>query len=107
MLVLALDTTTRAGSVAVVERGRIIVERSGDPARTQAERLPDEILRALAEAGVGLRSIEVFAIATGPGSFTGLRVGIATIQGLALSGRRRVVPVSTFSALVHIARARE
>lgn len=101
MRVLALDTTTRAGSVAVVEPGRIVVERGGDPARTHAERLPADILSALHEAGMDLTAIDVFAVAAGPGSFTGLRVGIATIQGLALVRGRRVVPVSALEALAH------
>jgi tRNA threonylcarbamoyl adenosine modification protein YeaZ/ribosomal-protein-alanine acetyltransferase len=101
MLVLALDTTTRAGSVALVERGRIIAEQTGNPARTHAERLPGEILQLLGHAGVQLPAVEVFAVAAGPGSFTGLRIGIATIQGLALVQQRRVVPVSALEALAH------
>jgi tRNA threonylcarbamoyladenosine biosynthesis protein TsaB len=99
MHVLALDTTARAGSVALVTDGRLIVERSGDPARTHAQRLPGDILRLLDDAGVPLAAVDVFAIAAGPGSFTGLRIGIATLQGLALVNRRRIVPVSALEAL--------
>src|SRR5439155_24126520 len=77
------------------------VERSGDPSRTHAERLPGEILQLLDEAGVRLPAVEVFAVAAGPGSFTGLRIGIAAIQGLALVQQRRVVPVSALEALAH------
>jgi tRNA threonylcarbamoyladenosine biosynthesis protein TsaB len=51
------------------------------------------------EAGVDLRAIDRFAVSIGPGSFTGLRVGIATIQGLAFAQRKLVVPVSSFEAL--------
>jgi tRNA threonylcarbamoyladenosine biosynthesis protein TsaB len=99
MRVLALDTTTRAGSVAVVEDDRIVVQRGGDPARTHAERLPAEILSVLQDVGLPLSAVDVFAVAAGPGSFTGLRIGIATIQGLAFVQRRRVVPVSALEAL--------
>jgi tRNA threonylcarbamoyladenosine biosynthesis protein TsaB len=101
MRVLALDTTTRAGSVAVVEDDRIVVQRGGDPARTHAERLPAEILSVLQDVGLALPAVDVFAVAAGPGSFTGLRIGIATIQGLAFVLRRRVVPVSALAALAH------
>jgi tRNA threonylcarbamoyladenosine biosynthesis protein TsaB len=94
MRVLALDTTGRAGSVALVEGGRIIDEREGDPARSHGERLPGE----LAALGVPFASVDVFAVASGPGSFTGLRIGIATMQGLAVVGRRPVVGVSALEA---------
>jgi tRNA threonylcarbamoyladenosine biosynthesis protein TsaB len=102
MHVLALDTTTRAGSVALVTDGRIVIERSGDPARTHAERLPADILGVLHDAGVALAAVDVFAIASGPGSFTGLRIGIATLQGLAFVNGRRIVPVSALEALGQI-----
>ena len=101
MRVLALDTTTRDGSVAVVEDDRIVVERGGDPALTHAERLPAEILRILEDVGLALPAVDVFAVAAGPGSFTGLRIGIATIQGLAFVQHRRVVAVSALAALAH------
>lgn len=98
MRVLALDSTTRAGSVAVVDDDRIVVERSGDAARTHAERLPGEIL----SLGIPLSSIDLFAVASGPGSFTGLRIGIATVQGLAFARHARVVPISALEALAQI-----
>src|SRR5437870_4786303 len=102
MHVLALDTTTRVGSVALVTDDRVVVERGGDPTRTHAERLPGDILNLLHDAGVELAAVDVFALAAGPGSFTGLRVGIATLQGLALVNGRRIVPVSALEALAQI-----
>jgi tRNA threonylcarbamoyladenosine biosynthesis protein TsaB len=103
MYVLALDTTTRDGSVALVDEHQIIAERRGDARRTHAERLPAELL-ALADAhGLSLSGIDVFAVAAGPGSFTGLRIGIATIQGLALTTGRRIVGVSALEALAQSA----
>jgi tRNA threonylcarbamoyladenosine biosynthesis protein TsaB len=103
MRVLALDTTTRAGSVAVVDDGRVLVERIGDAARTHAERLPAEVIDALAAAGLTLADVELFAVASGPGSFTGLRIGIATIQGFAFVSQKRVAPVSALRALAEAA----
>ncbi|HUR35796.1 MAG TPA: tRNA (adenosine(37)-N6)-threonylcarbamoyltransferase complex dimerization subunit type 1 TsaB [Vicinamibacterales bacterium] len=105
MRVLALDTTTRTGSIAVVDAGRVIVERTGDAARSHAERLPSDLLDAVAEAGLTMAAIDLFAIASGPGSFTGIRVGIATIQGLALVYRKPVAPISALRALAEAAAA--
>jgi tRNA threonylcarbamoyladenosine biosynthesis protein TsaB len=103
MRVLALDTTTRAGSVAVVDDGRVLVERTGDASRTHAERLPAEVIDALSAVGLTLADVELFAVASGPGSFTGLRIGIATIQGFAFVSRKPVVPVSALRALAEVA----
>src|ERR1700674_3345139 len=100
---MALDTTTRAGSVALVEDDRVVDERSGDLSRTHAQRLPGEILALADRHHVAMRDVDVFAVASGPGSFTGLRIGIATIQGLALATNRPVVAVSTLEALAHAA----
>jgi tRNA threonylcarbamoyladenosine biosynthesis protein TsaB len=99
MRVLALDTTTRAGSVAVVEDDRILFAERGDASRSHAERLPGDLIRGIAAAGVTWQAIDLFAVASGPGSFTGLRIGIATIQGLAFVGRKPIVPVSALLAL--------
>jgi tRNA threonylcarbamoyladenosine biosynthesis protein TsaB len=105
MRVLALDTTTPAGSVALVEDDRVVDERAGDPSRTHAQRLPAELLSTLDRRGLTLADVDLFAVASGPGSFTGLRIGIATIQGLALVRGRRVAGVSALDALAHLAAA--
>jgi tRNA threonylcarbamoyladenosine biosynthesis protein TsaB len=99
MLILALDTSSKAGSAALVRDDRIVLERAGDPARTHGERLPRELMSLLADAGADVHDVHRFAVAIGPGSFTGLRIGIATIQGLALAQGRLVVPVSSFEAV--------
>lgn len=99
MLILALDTTTRAGSVAVARGDVVVHEQSGDPATTHAQRLPTDVMTACAAAGVRIADVDLFAVAAGPGSFTGLRIGIATVQGLAMAWNRHVVPVSTLQAI--------
>ncbi len=102
MRVLSLDTTTRGGSVALVDDSGVVDERTGDPSRTHAERLPDEILSLLHTNAVPMSAIDVFAVASGPGSFTGLRIGIATIQGAAFVHRRPVAAVSALRALAAV-----
>jgi tRNA threonylcarbamoyladenosine biosynthesis protein TsaB len=106
MLVLALDTTTRTGSIALARDGVPIDSLVGDASRTHAERLPADLLALLARNGLTLREVDVFAVASGPGSFTGLRIGIATIQGLAFANLRPVAAVSALDALAAIALAR-
>jgi tRNA threonylcarbamoyladenosine biosynthesis protein TsaB len=105
MLVLALDTTTRAGSVAVVRDGRVLDLLAGDSSRPHADRVPADLVRSLGRAGASLSDVDVFAVAIGPGSFTGLRIGIATIQGCAFASRRPVVGVSALEALALAASA--
>lgn len=107
MVILALDTSSAGGSAAVVRaRGDevTVVARAGETTRTQVERLPSELMAVLEEAGAALQDVGRFAVVVGPGSFTGLRVGIATIQGLALARAIPVTPVSTFEALAWHAR---
>ena len=107
MLVLSLDTSSAGGSAAVVRDGRIVVERAGDASRTHAERLPRELMDALDAAQCSLDDVEGLAVISGPGSFTGLRVGLATIQGLAFAGRLQLYPVTAFEALAWSAGRRD
>lgn len=103
--VLALDTTTAHGSAALWRQGRDTIVAASDPAREFGEQLPGLLLSVLEVAGIDLREVDVFAVARGPGSLTGMRVGIATVQGLALATGRRVVPVSALEALAYAALA--
>jgi tRNA threonylcarbamoyladenosine biosynthesis protein TsaB len=105
--VLSLDTTTRSGSVAVVENARIRFELIGDPSLTHGERLPGDLIRALEGAGASLAEVRLLAVAAGPGSFTGLRVGISAMQGLAMGTGLGIVPVSALDALARAAQVWE
>lgn len=99
MLVLALDTTTRAGSAAVLRDGAVAAVLAGDAARTHGERLPGEIETVLGLAGVSLDDVDLLAVASGPGAFTGLRIGLAAMQGLAMATGRPIVGISALDAL--------
>jgi tRNA threonylcarbamoyladenosine biosynthesis protein TsaB len=102
MLVLALDTSARIGSCAVARDGVLVRQDAGDHSVAQASRLPAQLMTLLQETGIALAQIDVFAVATGPGSFTGLRVGIATMQGLAFAAGKPLVGISAFDALASI-----
>jgi tRNA threonylcarbamoyladenosine biosynthesis protein TsaB len=99
VLILALDTTTRGGSVAVADDDRVLVVLAGDESRTHAERLPGEIAAALDRAGIAPEQLDLLAVAAGPGGFTGLRIGLAAMQGLAMTLNKPVAGVSTLDAL--------
>jgi tRNA threonylcarbamoyladenosine biosynthesis protein TsaB len=105
MKTLALDTTTRAGSAALLVDDRdnyLVDERAGDGSRSHTERLPGEITDLLAAHGLAIADVDLFAVASGPGSFTGLRTGIATMQGLAFVHRRPLVGIPALDALAQV-----
>jgi len=98
MVVLALETATRAGSVALFVDG-VCHGEAGDAQRTHAERLPGDLTRLLARYGRRLAEVDRFAAIAGPGSFTGLRIGMAAVQGLAIASGRTIVAVPTLEAM--------
>ena len=102
MLILALDTSAAAGSAALARDGSVLAERAGDGSRNHGERLPRELMDVLELGGASIREVDLFAVCTGPGSYTGLRVGIASMQGLALAQRKQIIPVSAFDAFASL-----
>jgi tRNA threonylcarbamoyladenosine biosynthesis protein TsaB len=99
VVTLALDTSTRAGSIAVRRDGVTVHARAGDGDQPHATRLPRDLLAALRNSGAGLDDVTLLAVCLGPGAFTGLRVGLATIQGLAFARGLPTVGVSALEAL--------
>ncbi|HXH11659.1 MAG TPA: tRNA (adenosine(37)-N6)-threonylcarbamoyltransferase complex dimerization subunit type 1 TsaB [Alphaproteobacteria bacterium] len=99
MRILAVDTSTLAEGVALIEPDRILCDLQVDVRSSHAPHLLGLIHQALALASAPLASIDAFAASQGPGSFTGLRIGIATLLGLAQALNRRVVGIDTLEAL--------
>lgn len=85
--------------MAVTEGSRVLALVRGDESRTHGERLPGELARALEEAGVDRARVDLLAVATGPGAFTGLRIGLAAMQGLSMTLDKPVIGVSALDAL--------
>ena len=100
-LILAIETATRAGGVAVARGETVLETTSGDASISHSTNLLEIIDGALRRAGVLLADIELFAVASGPGSFTGLRIGLATAKAFAVHLRRDVIGVSTLAAVAH------
>jgi tRNA threonylcarbamoyladenosine biosynthesis protein TsaB len=99
VIVLALDSRSAHGSAALWRDGRVVDLRPADPGRGFSAQLPELLLDLLDGHGLALSDVDVFAACTGPGSLTGLRVGLATIQGLALGTNRLVVGVSALESV--------
>ena len=106
MLILALDTTSNAGSCALVRNDDLVREDASDSSQSHASKLPAELATLLRRAGVTLQDIDALAVGIGPGSFTGLRVGIATMQGLASALRLPLFGVSALDSLAFMANFR-
>ncbi len=104
-LILAIETATRAGSVALARGGVILKAASGDAAASHSTNLIELIDGILQSAGVVLREVDLFGAAVGPGSFTGLRIGLATTKSLAMCMGRDCAAVSTLAAIAHSASA--
>jgi len=100
MNILVLDTSTSLASVAITSTETVIAESTFTCNRSLSARLVPEIEHLLGLAGLAISDIDLFAASTGPGSFTGVRCGVATIQGLALATGR---PCAGFSSLAMLA----
>jgi tRNA threonylcarbamoyladenosine biosynthesis protein TsaB len=99
MLVLALDTSTFLGTVAVLRDGTLLSELSASVRASHGETLLPHVERALTLAGVSLGQVDLLAVGIGPGSFTGVRIGVATAKGLALAEGKPLVGVTSLRAL--------
>lgn len=97
--ILALDAASAACSVAVWRDGRILASQSRAMTEGHAEALMPLVLETLAAAGLGFDSLARVAVGVGPGSFTGIRIALATARGIALAAGIEVVGVDSFSAV--------
>ena len=97
LLVLAIESATAAPAVALLEGGRTLALRCAPAGASAAGWLLPAVTAVLADAGLSLGRVGLFAVAIGPGSFTGLRVGLATVKGLAFGGTVPAAPVPTLA----------
>lgn len=98
MIVLAIHTAGPACDVALLDRGETLGERQEAMLRGQDAKLPDLVTAVLSDADTPLAKVDRFAVVTGPGSFTGIRVGVAFARGLALATSKPCVGVTTMEA---------
>lgn len=98
-MILALDTTSEFGSVALLDAGAVVDEVILHSPDGFGHLLFDQIARILDRHGVRVRDVKCFAAASGPGSFTGVRIGLTAAKGLAEMTGKRVAAVSNLQAL--------
>lgn len=99
MKILALETATIAGSAAVVDDNKgLIGEVRVDVKVAHSERLMPSVEWLLSMSGLSINDIDAFGVSIGPGSFTGLRIGLSTAKGLAFAAGKPLVPVKTLDA---------
>src|SRR6201997_1669909 len=100
MLILAIDTALDACAAAVLDTGsgRLIAQASQAMKRGHAEALMPLIAAVMREAGLPFAALDRVAVTTGPGSFTGLRVGLSAARGIALAANKPIVGLTTLTA---------
>lgn len=98
MKLLAIETSTMLGGVAIMDGDALIAESRLNVKVTHSERLMAAIDHSLAQSELTIHDMDVFAVAIGPGSFTGLRVGLSTVKGLVYATGQRLVSVPTLEA---------
>ncbi len=107
MKTLAADTSTPVNTVAICNGERIVAEAVVDCGRAHAERLMSTVDWVLREAGMDLHDLDLLAVSAGPGSFTGLRIGVAAWKGLALATGKPMVAVPTLDAMTRLGAFRD
>jgi tRNA threonylcarbamoyladenosine biosynthesis protein TsaB len=100
MLILAIDTALDACAAGVLDSvaGRLIAQESQPMKRGHAEALMPLIARVIEQSGIAFAALDRIAVTTGPGSFTGLRVGLSAARGIALAANKPVVGLTTLTA---------
>lgn len=100
MIILAVDTSAKVSSVSVLKDGKLAAITTLNTGNTHSETLLVSVKSLLSQANINVSDVDLFAVTNGPGSFTGIRIGVSLIKGLAF-GNKRCVGVSTLEALAH------
>lgn len=99
MMMLAVESTAAIASAALLQDGVLLAEREADAGKKHAETLLPLIDALLEENGFTIAQIDVFAVDVGPGSFTGVRIGVSLVNALAFAAGKQVIPVDSLETL--------
>ncbi|HBA26643.1 MAG TPA: tRNA (adenosine(37)-N6)-threonylcarbamoyltransferase complex dimerization subunit type 1 TsaB [Nitrospinae bacterium] len=100
MIILGIDTSTNYGSVAIAKDGRLLSESFLPSNNSYSKTLISSIDNLSKRCKIGINDIDGFAVSIGPGSFTGLRIGLSTCKGFNLATGKPIIPVGTLDAIV-------
>lgn len=103
MKILALDSSAVSASCAVTDNGKLIAQSFLNIGLTHSQTLMPMIENTVKSSGVSLSDIDLIAVSAGPGSFTGVRIGVSTVKGLAFTQNLRCAGVSTLEAIAYTA----
>lgn len=101
MLILALDSSTPVAGVALLDEEKLIREEFVNYKKTHSETLMPMIDKLLQDCEKSLADVTALAVTVGPGSFTGLRIGLAAVKGMSMAARLPVIGISTLDVLAH------
>lgn len=104
MLIFAVDTCSMSSSAAIADENRIIAEFTVNHKKTHSERIMPQIEALFKAADISIDDIDAFAAAVGPGSFTGVRIGVAIAKGFAIPTKKPCIGVSAIEALAYSAK---
>ena len=99
MKILSVDSSSVTASVAITENGKILSEKFINNGLTHSQTLMPMVESAINDSGVSVNDIDLFAITNGPGSFTGVRIGIASVKGMADALDKKCIAISTLEAI--------
>ena len=99
MKILSVDSSSVTASVAITENGKILSEKFINNGLTHSQTLMPMVESAINDSGVSVNDIDLFAITNGPGSFTGVRIGIASVKGMADALNKKCIAISTLEAI--------
>ena len=102
MKILAIDTSNKVASVSIFEDNELINEKISNEEKTHSEKLLPMIDELLKEANISIENIDMFVVSVGPGSFTGIRIGVATVKGIAQALNKKVIPVTSLEGLIQM-----
>ena len=107
MIILSLDSTSVTASVAISENGVVLAENFINNGLTHSQTLMPMVEKTLGDSGKTVKDVDYFAITNGPGSFTGVRIGIASVKGMADATKKKCAAVSTLEAIAEPLRNEE
>ena len=99
MKILSVDSSSVSASVAITENGATLAESFINNGLTHSQTLMPMVEKALKDSGVSIKDIDLFAITNGPGSFTGVRIGIASVKGMADALNKKCMAISTLEVI--------
>lgn len=99
--ILSLETSTKVCSIALHDDGKLVADQTYHLEKSHSSLLPQIVKELLSNCEVELSSVDAYAVSAGPGSYTGLRIGVTTAKGLAFAAQKPLIGVSTLHAMLH------